>query len=128
MQPNINATSKEMEQKKHAVVSYENMSPELADAFALKYPRGLADYLPDVRKIDKPDGTSIYVVTVEIPSAVYLVKIKMNVDDIDDLNKWLDSEAGEDADEPEAPSEEGGEALPDDNIAQYGSGDDEPAE
>ena len=40
------------EQKKRAVVSYENMSEELAAAFEEKYPKGLIDYLPDVQKIE----------------------------------------------------------------------------
>ena len=113
-----------MDKKKHAMVSYENMSEELAAAFAEKYPRGLADFLPDVRKIDKPDGTSIYTVTVEIPDAIYLVKVKINVDDKDDLNKWLDEESGDDVD-----GNDGEEAsLPDDNISQYGSDDDDASD
>ena len=47
-------------QKKRAVVSYENMSEELAAAFAEKYPKGFSDYLPDLIKYDKPDGTCFY--------------------------------------------------------------------
>mgnify|MGYP003291825546 FL=1 len=112
-----------MEQKKRAVVSYENMSEELAAAFAAKYPRGLVDYLPDVKKIDKPDGTSIYTVTVEIPSAIYLVKIKMKIDDPAELDKWLDEEGDDDGNG--GGSSEGGDELPDDNISQYSSGDDD---
>ena len=113
-----------MDKKKHAMVSYENMSEELAAAFAEKYPWGLADFLPDVRKIDKPDGTSIYTVTVEIPDAIYLVKVKINVDDKEDLNKWLDEESGDDVD-----GNDGEEAsLPDDNISQYGSDDDDASD
>ena len=42
-------------QKKRAVVSYENMSEELAAAFAEKYPKGFSDYLPDLIKYDKPE-------------------------------------------------------------------------
>lgn len=114
-----------MDQKKRGIVSYENMSEELAAAFAEKYPRGLVDYLPDVKKIDKPDGTSIYTVTVEIPSAIYLVKIKMKVDDAEELSKWLDD--GDEGDEGEDNNDEG-ETLPDDNIAQYSSGDDDPGD
>ena len=41
--------------KKRAVVSYENMSEELAAAFAEKYPKGYSDYFPDLVKYDKPD-------------------------------------------------------------------------
>ena len=110
-------------QKKRAVVSYENMSDELSQAFAEKYPRGLIDYLPDVQKIDKPDGTSIYTVTVEIPSAIYLVKVKMKIDDLDDLDRWLDADNADSGDDDEE-----GEALPDDNISQYGGGEDDPAD
>lgn len=111
-------------QKKRAVVSYENMSEELAAAFAEKYPKGAVDYLPDVQKIDKPDGTSIYTVTVEIPNAIYLVKVQIKVDDLEDVDRWLDSDNNGDDDD----NEEGGGALPDDNIAQYGGGEDDPAD
>ena len=34
--------------KKRHIVSYENMSRELAEAFAEKYPKGFNDYLPDI--------------------------------------------------------------------------------
>ena len=57
-------------QKKRAVCSYENMSEVLAAAFAEKYPKGYSDYFPDLVKYDKPDGTSFYAVTVEIPDAI----------------------------------------------------------
>lgn len=45
------------DQKKRHVVSYENMSEALAAAFNEKYPRGFSDYLPDLVKYPKPDGT-----------------------------------------------------------------------
>lgn len=106
------------EQKKRAVVSYENMSEELAAAFEEKYPKGLIDYLPDVQKIEKPDGTAIYTVTVEIPSAIYLVKVQMKVDDLEDVDKWLD-ESDDDGDDDASDS-----TLPDDNISEYGGSDD----
>ena len=78
--------------KKRHVVSYENMSKELADAFAEKYPKGFNDYLPDLTKYPKPDGTFFYAVTVEIPDAIYLVKIKVQTDDLDDIERWLEGE------------------------------------
>ena len=104
--------------KRRAVCSYENMSEELAAAFAEKYPKGYNDYFQDLVKYDKPDGTNFYAVTVEIPDAVYLVKIKVKTDDAEDLERWLDGEDGEDT----AGNE--GEGLPDDNISQYSSDDD----
>ncbi len=115
-------------QKKRAVVSYENMSKELAAAFAEKYPKGFSDYLPDLIKYDKPDGTCFYAVTLEIPDAIYLVKIKVKTDDADDIERWLDEGVDSNEDGGEGASADGGEALPDDNIAQYSSGDDDSAD
>ena len=104
--------------KRRAVCSYENMSEELAAAFAEKYPKGYADYFPDLVKYDKPTGDSFYAVTVEITDAIYLVKIKVKTDDAEDIERWLDGEDGEDNDGNE------GEGLPDDNISQYSTDDD----
>ena len=110
--------------KRRAVISYENMSEELAAAFAEKYPKGFNDYFPDLMKYDKPDGTSFYAVTVEIPDAIYLVKIKVKTDDAEDIERWLD---GEDADDSDGAGDDS-ESLPDDNISQYSNGDDDPAD
>ena len=104
--------------KKRGVVSYENMSEELAAAFAEKYPKGYSDYFQDLVKYDKPDGTNFYAVTVEIPDAIYLVKIKVKTDDAEDIERWLDGEDGDDNDGNES------EGLPDDNISQYSTDDD----
>lgn len=108
--------------KRRAVVSFENMSDELAAAFAEKYPKGYSDYFPDLVKYDKPNGTSFYAVTVEITDAIYLVKIQVKTDDAEDLERWLD---GDDSDEGDGHD---GESLPDDNISQYSSGDDDSAD
>ena len=104
--------------KKRAVISYENMSEELAAAFAEKYPTGYSDYFPNLVKYDKPDGTSFYAVTIEIPTAIYLVKIKVKTDDAEDIERWLDGEDNED----DAGNDS--DSLPDDNISQYSSDDD----
>ena len=103
--------------KKRGVVSFENMSEELAAAFAEKYPKGYSDYFHDLVKYDKPDGTSFYAVMIEIPDAIYLVKIKVKTDDAEDIERWLDGEDGDDTDGD-------GDGLPDDNISQYSSDDD----
>ena len=57
--------------KKRHVVSYEKMSahPDLAAAFAEKYPKGFSDYLTELVKYPKPDGTFFYAVTVAGGSA-----------------------------------------------------------
>ncbi len=103
-------------QKKRAVVSYENMSEELAAAFAEKYPKGFNDYLPDLMRYDKPNGDHFYAVMIEVEDGVYLVKIKIKIDDIDELERWLDGD-----DEEEQGDE--GDGLPDDNISEYSAGD-----
>lgn len=108
-------------QKKRAVVSYEKMPEEVAAAFDEKYPRGAQDYLPDIQKIDKPDGSSIYTVTIEIPSAIYLVKVQIKVDDLNDVDKWLEEDDSDDEGDSES-------ALPDDNISQYSSSEDDSAD
>jgi len=114
-------------QKKRAVVSYENMSSELAAAFAEKYPKGYSDYLPDLREYPKPDGTSFYAVTVELPEAIYLVKIKIKIDDVEDLTRWLE-DSGDDEGGESGGSSDSSQDLPDDNISQYSSGDDDGSE
>lgn len=114
-------------QKKRAVISYENMSSELAAAFAEKYPKGYSDYLPDLVQYPKPDGTSFYAVTIELPDAIYLVKIKVKTDDVEDIERWLDSGSDDDGGETGGGSESGDD-LPDDNISQYSSSDDDSSE
>ena len=77
------------QQKKRAVVSYANMSAELAAAFKEKYPKGYADYMGDLFKVDKPDGSFFYAISLEIPDAIYLVKIDVKIDDYDDVENGL---------------------------------------
>ena len=113
--------------RKRHIVSYENMSPELAAAFAAKYPKGFNDYLPDLNRYTKPDGTPFYAVLIELPEDIYLVKIKVQIDNPDDIERWLE---GEEEAETESmagtsgASDSEGETLPDDNISQYGGDDD----
>ncbi len=106
-------------QKKRAVVSYANMSPELAAAFKEKYPKGYADYMGDLFKVDKPDGSFFYAVSVEIPDAIYLVKIEVKIDDYEDVENGLfgGSEVDDDG------STEGN-TFPDDGTNSFGGDDD----
>lgn len=102
--------------KKRAVISYENMSQELLDAFKEKYPHGYADYLGDIFKVEKPNGDFFYAVSLEVPDAVYLVKIKVKIDDYQDVENDLfkdedsDGDSDTDADDDRFPQ-------PDDDIA-----------
>ena len=113
--------------KKRHIISYENMPRELAEAFAEKYPKGFNDYLPDLTKYTKPYGTPFYAVLIELPEDIYLVKIKVKIDDADDIKNWLEGE--EEAENEEVAGTSGssvdeGATLPDDNISQYGGDDD----
>ena len=112
--------------RKRHVVSYENMSDEVAAAFAEKYPRGFNDYLVDLVKYPKPDGSFFYAVTIEIPDGIYLVKLKVDTDAVEALQNWLPGEDDSSAAAlTGAPSDSGeGDSLPDDNISQYSTGDD----
>ena len=112
-----------MEQKRRRVVSYANMDEALADAFNEKYPKGFSDYLPDLKEYPKPDGTSFYAVTVETEDAICLVKIEIKTDDVEDIERWLDSDDDDEGDE--GGSGDDTASLPDDNISQYSTGDDE---
>ena len=113
--------------RRRHIVSYENMSPELAAAFAEKYPKGFNDYLPDLNKYTKPDGTPFYAVLIELPEDIYLVKIKVQIDNPDDIERWLEGEEEAEVESVAGPSsapEGEGDTLPDDNISQYGGDDD----
>jgi hypothetical protein len=113
--------------RRRHIVSYENMSPELAAAFAEKYPKGFNDYLPDLNKYTKPDGTPFYAVLIELPEDIYLVKIKVQIDNPDDIERWLEGEEEAEVESvagtSSAPEGEG-DTLPDDNISQYGGDED----
>lgn len=105
--------------KKRAVVSYANMSAELAAAFKEKYPRGYADYMGDIFKVDKPDGSFFYAISLEIPEAIYLIKIDVKIDDYEDVENGL---FGDGDDDGEGGTE--GETFPDNDGASFAGEDD----
>ena len=50
------------------------------------------------------------------------MKIQVKTDDAEDLERWLDGDDNDDHDSDE------GDSLPDDNISQYSSGEEDSAE
>jgi hypothetical protein len=82
--------------KKRAVISYENMPQELRDAFEKKYPHGYADYMGDIFKVDKPNGTFFHAVSVETEDAIYLVKIQVRTDALEDIENGLFKDSADD--------------------------------
>lgn len=107
--------------KKRLVVSFSNMNPELQEAFRNKYPKGYADYMADLFKVDKPDGSSFYAISMETQDAVYLIKMVVKVDDYDDAQNGLFPDAA--AVESDGPAE--GETFPDDNTENMADADDD---
>ncbi|HON55185.1 MAG TPA: hypothetical protein PLG03_06520 [Bacteroidales bacterium] len=97
--------------KRRAVISYANMSPELMAAFKEKYPRGYTDYMGEIFKVDKPDGTFFYAISLEVPDAIYLVKIDVKIDDYEDAEQGLFG-SGYSEDEVAEPDE-----FPDDDAS-----------
>ena len=72
----------------------------------------------DLFKVDKPDGSSFYAVEVDIPDAVYLVKIDV---DIDDYEKAEDDLFDDEVDD--GVSEMDGEVFPDNGDEMQGEDD-----
>lgn len=115
-----------MDNKRRRVLSYENMDAELSAAFNEKYPKGFSDYLPDLTKYEKPDGTPFYAVPIETEDCIALIKIQIQTDDVEDLERWLDSDSDGENSAESADSSDG--ELPDDNISQYSNGEDDSAD
>ncbi|MEN6619641.1 MAG: hypothetical protein ABFC28_09180 [Rikenellaceae bacterium] len=100
--------------KRRAVVSYANLTPELMAAFKERYPKGYADYMGEIFKVDKPDGTFFYAISLEVPDAIYLVKIDVKIDDYEDAEQGLfgGGTTDEDGDGPdEFPDDDTGSAF-----------------
>ncbi len=64
--------------KRHLVVSFNNLDPELQEALRVKYPAGFSEVMI---RIDKPNGDFFYAVPYETQEIAYLVKIDVKVDD-----------------------------------------------
>jgi len=100
--------------KRRAVISYANLSPEIMAAFKEKYPRGYADYMGEIFKVDKPNGSFFYAISLEVPDAIYLVKIDVKIDDYEDAEQGLfgGGSSDDEGDEPdEFPDDDTGSAF-----------------
>ena len=73
----------------------------------------------DLFKVDKPDGSFFYAVSVEIPDAIYLVKIEVKIDDYEDVENGLFG----DVDVDDAGAGENG-TFPDDGTNSFGGDED----
>jgi len=70
--------------KVNKVISHENLTPELQELMAKKYPNGYSDF---VMKVATP-SKEFWAVTLDTPEASYLVKVPVKVDTgTDDLDE-----------------------------------------
>lgn len=119
--------------KRRHVISQDNLPADIAQLFNEKYPKGFSDLLPDLVKyapgINPRTGkeiTPFYAVTLETDTDIYLVKIKVDIDNPEDVERWLEGEEEAETEEVAGTSgaPDGDDTLPDDNISQYGGDDD----
>lgn len=84
--------------KRRLVVSFKNLSPELMAELKEKYPHGYIDYMDEIMKVTKPDGTYFHAITLDLPDTVYLVKVDVKVDDYDEVEKVIFGGGGDSGD------------------------------
>jgi len=75
--------------KRRSVVSYANLSQELLNIIKEKYPRGYVDYMDEIMKISKPDGSFFHAIKIETLDAIYLVKVDVKIDDYVEVEKEM---------------------------------------
>ena len=90
-----------------------NLSPEMLSILKEKYPRGYADYMDEIMKVSKPDGTFFHAIKLESPDAIYLVKVDVKIDDYSEVEKdmfgdGVASGGGDDDEFPDGGDETGG--------------------
>jgi len=113
--------------KRRSVVSYANLSTELLAVIKEKYPRGYVDYMDEIMKISKPDGTFFHAITIETPDAIYLVKVDVKIDDYAEVEKdiFRDNSASAGGDDDDAfPDDDSLDNYPDEE-SESGEGDPE---
>lgn len=102
-------------QKRRSVISFNNLNPDVMAVWKEKYPKGYQDYMGDILKIDKPDGTFFYAVSLEVPDAIYLVKVEVKIDDYDEAENLFSQGGDIEGDEPdEFPDDDGAANYADD--------------
>ncbi len=87
--------------KKRLVISYNNLSTELLAIIKERYPKGYADYMGEIFKVDKPDGSFFYAISLEVTDAIYLVKVDVKIDDYDEATDELFGGGSSDSDTSE---------------------------
>jgi len=89
-----------MAERKHLVISYEKITPEILEALEKKYPGGYENYVKRITVGDK----IFYAVTVDTADASYLIKINVRIDS--DVDEIVEEPAAEESEFPETTEEE----------------------
>ena len=63
--------------KKNLIVSYKNLSEELRTQLKEAYPDGYRDH---IQRFEKPNGDTLFVVPLETPDIMYMVKFDVVID------------------------------------------------
>ena len=63
--------------KKNLIISYKNLSDELREILKETYPEGYRDH---IQRFEKPNGDTIFVVPLETPDTMYMVKFDVVID------------------------------------------------
>ena len=82
-------------EKKRLIVSYKNLQEQDMELFNTTYADGFMNY---IQKIEKPDGTPMFLVPLETEEAYLMVKVEVKVDDRladDDFDKEFDDKEQE---------------------------------
>ena len=76
--------------KRRLIVSYKNLTQEQLDIWREKYPRGYSDYMSDIMRFGKPDGSFFYYVILDMEDTTLLVKVDVKVDsDYEEVEKEI---------------------------------------
>lgn|SRR5574344_527922 len=63
--------------KKRLIINYKNLNEKEKEAFEEAYSEGYTQF---IQKIQKPDGSFLFVVPLETNDAIYMVKVDVRVD------------------------------------------------
>ncbi|MDR0728963.1 MAG: hypothetical protein LBF19_02405 [Prevotellaceae bacterium] len=76
--------------KRRVAISQKNLSQDVQDVMRERFPRGYVDYMDQIIRVDRPDGSFFYAITLEVDDAIYLVKIDVQIDtDYEEVEKKL---------------------------------------
>lgn len=82
-------------EKKRLIVSYKNLQEKDMELFNTKYAEGFMDY---IQRVEKPDGTPMFLVPLETQEAYLMVKVEVRVEENiaeDDFDKDYDDKEEE---------------------------------